>query len=341
MCIRNKRPPFAVIKNVAFEALCKNDSNLDLRIAMKRFRSVLVVINPGLDNSLAIKRATDLAKANDANVELLAVVEPLTGALRNLLPNSGNDLEEGAKADALDQLDELAAAFREQDITVTTVVRMGPPAIEVIREVLRNNYGVVIKMAEHDRGGVIGGSDMRLLRKCPCPVWLVPDHAEPGLRCVLAAVDTSFSDAAEEELSRDILRLATSLAEREDAELHIVHAWTQPGASYMAKRMTMDEFDRFVADARERNSQRFDDLLHEFGMKVADANVHLDPGEPEEVIPACASKYDADLIVMGTIARAGLSGLLMGNTAERVLHNVRRGVLAVKPKDFISPVTLD
>jgi nucleotide-binding universal stress UspA family protein len=43
---------------------------------------------------------------------------------------------------------------------------------------------------------------------------------------------------------------------------------------------------------------------------------------------------------MGTIARSGVTGLLMGNTAERVFGHVNCSVLAVKPAGFVSPVKL-
>ncbi len=308
---------------------------------MKRFKRILFLVDFDADESPALGRAEELAKANGAAIELLTVIEPLSGAFRSLLPNGGGEFETQARTDALERLERHAAALREQNISVSTSVVTGSPAIETIREVLRHGVDLIVKDADSDRDAAISGPDMRLLRKCPCPVWLIPRDSEPGLKCVLAAVDTAYRDDVEEELSRDILRLAKSIADREGAAIHVVHAWTQPGASYMAKRMTLDEFDGFVNDARERNRERFDALLREFDMEVADSSVHLDGGEPEVVIPACAVKYKADLVVMGTIARAGLSGLLMGNTAERVLRNIRCGILAVKPKSFVSPVSLD
>jgi nucleotide-binding universal stress UspA family protein len=41
---------------------------------------------------------------------------------------------------------------------------------------------------------------------------------------------------------------------------------------------------------------------------------------------------------MGTVARTGIKGLLIGNTAERVLQRLRVSVLATKPAGFTSPV---
>ena len=52
-------------------------------------------------------------------------------------------------------------------------------------------------------------------------------------------------------------------------------------------------------------------------------------------------QYDIDLLVMGTVARSGIPGLVIGNTAERLLPQVPCSLLAVKPAGFESPVTLE
>jgi nucleotide-binding universal stress UspA family protein len=43
---------------------------------------------------------------------------------------------------------------------------------------------------------------------------------------------------------------------------------------------------------------------------------------------------------MGTVCRAGVPGLFIGNTAEKVLRHVSCSVLTVKPEGFVSPVTV-
>jgi nucleotide-binding universal stress UspA family protein len=64
-------------------------------------------------------------------------------------------------------------------------------------------------------------------------------------------------------------------------------------------------------------------------------------GRPADVIAEFAKAHEVDLIVMGTVVRTGIPGLLIGNTAETVLHQVQCSILAVKPDTFVSPVTLD
>jgi len=80
-------------------------------------------------------------------------------------------------------------------------------------------------------------------------------------------------------------------------------------------------------------------LLDAYGIAVDDPSVHLVKGEPAASILQTAEKCSADLIVMGTLGRSGIPGLFIGNTAEDVLQATRASVLAVKPQDFVSPVT--
>ena len=65
--------------------------------------------------------------------------------------------------------------------------------------------------------------------------------------------------------------------------------------------------------------------------------VHIEAGEADKVILQQIEAHSADLLAMGTLARSGLPGVLMGNTAERLLPQVDCSLLAVKPEDFICP----
>jgi len=69
-------------------------------------------------------------------------------------------------------------------------------------------------------------------------------------------------------------------------------------------------------------------------------NTHLIKGWARKEIPALIRELGADLVVMGSVARTGISGLLMGNTAEMILTQIDCSVLAAKPQGFVSPVTL-
>ena len=73
------------------------------------------------------------------------------------------------------------------------------------------------------------------MRKCPCPVWVMKPAQGKRFARILAAVDTGVTDLDTEHhaLNTKIMDLATSLAEQEQSELHIVHAWEMFGESVL------------------------------------------------------------------------------------------------------------
>ncbi len=83
-----------------------------------------------------------------------------------------------------------------------------------------------------------------------------------------------------------------------------------------------------------------DELLSLTGLGDEPWQIHLDKGRASEVIPETVAKHRINLLVMGTVARTGVSGLIIGNTAESVLDKVRCSVIAVKPPGFVTPVHL-
>ena len=68
--------------------------------------------------------------------------------------------------------------------------------------------------------------------------------------------------------------------------------------------------------------------------------VHPHHGTAATVIPELARQLHADLVAIGTVARTGIAGWLIGNTAEAILEQLQCSVVAVKPSGFVSPVTL-
>jgi nucleotide-binding universal stress UspA family protein len=204
---------------------------------------------------------------------------------------------------------------------------------------------------------LFGGTDQHLLRKCPCPVWIMVGDTSANYRQILAAVDfdpwgeDDAESRAEDSLNRQILGLAASLAASDFAQLHLVHAWqsiTDNVIRVFSSELPDDE--AAASRARERREHQFRlellekkirDQLGSETYRYLSPRFRLREGNPRDVIPELAAELDADLVVMGTVGRTGIPGLLIGNTAEVILNNLECSVLAVKPEGFVTPVTLD
>jgi nucleotide-binding universal stress UspA family protein len=79
-------------------------------------------------------------------------------------------------------------------------------------------------------------------------------------------------------------------------------------------------------------------LLADAAIPADRALVHMRKARPIDAITDVATTVDPGIVVMGTLARSGVAGLLMGNTAETTLGTLRSSIIAVKPDGFVSPV---
>ena len=65
--------------------------------------------------------------------------------------------------------------------------------------------------------------------------------------------------------------------------------------------------------------------------------IEIVTGSPDHAIGDFVTANEVDVLVIGTHGRRGLEGLLLGNTAERILPSIHASLLAVKPDGFVSP----
>ena len=154
---------------------------------------------------------------------------------------------------------------------------------------------------------------------------------------VLAALDLEAGDEAHLQLNRNILALAFSIAQRKQARLHIVSAWDLWMEKSLRRRAGDAEVDAALARQEKNIRHALDDLLQVPDTSIEEFKIHLHRGHPARVIRSVADRIEADLMVMGTVCRAGTAGFLIGNTAETVLADVTCSILALKPDGFVSP----
>ena len=323
---------------------------------MKRFKNILYVLGSESDETCALARAVQLARANQARLTALAVVDELpAGTMLRGMALTTDRLQKALVDASTCRLRELVDAV-DPGGRIEVKVAAGTPFLQVIREVLRNGRDLVIKCADASGmvGRLFGSDDMHLLRKCPCPVWLCKPNAGGRYRRILATVDVEQFYPEHELQTRHALNLlllefAASLAQTDSAELHVVYAWTAIGESVMRSTPLWapdEKIDAYIASARQRQERALDALLTELrtviatrGESMPEPIRHLPKGSARSEVPELARRIDADLVILGTLGRTGVPGLFIGNTAESVLHQVDCSVLALKPSGFVSPVT--
>lgn len=312
---------------------------------MKRFRNILVHADGPDGGRTALNRGLDLAAKNDAQLTVVEVVPELPPNIRKLQDHKPvAELEQMARDDAQARLDDLISEVATNGITVQTVVLIGTPFLEIIRRVLTERYDLLIRTAAQPHGvseRIFGTTGLHLLRKCPCPVWIVRPDSQTGFKNVMVAVDVSSEDDAESRLNHDLMQIAQSLAKSEGAKLHAVTAWSVWMESYLrvSRHVGAEGLDETRRELAYHANEWLQKLAGQF-QSTPTAELHVVNGEPDDVIPRVIEEYQIDLLVMGTIGRSGLSGVFIGNTADRILNQVKCSVLALKPLDFETPVSL-
>ncbi|HSO10015.1 MAG TPA: universal stress protein [Desulfoprunum sp.] len=319
---------------------------------MKRFKNILYVNEPSVDRQeTAIARAVSLAERNRARLTVVDVIPVITPGYG--LPPGGpitSELQISVAGEHLRRLEKFVAPFTES-LDIQCKVLVGKTFLEVIRTILTNAYDLVIKPAENLvlLESLFGSNDMHLLRKCPCPVWLLNRNEKPEYSNILAAVDFDpFNPLGSQlDLNLEILQLSSDLALSDHAILHIVHAWDAFAESTMLSRGSTTEksvFD-YVGIEQKRHANGLMMLNEELSKLIGDAAYkklssrhHLPKGPADKAIVRLAKEMRVDVVVMGTIARTGIAGFIIGNTAETILDQLTCSVLAVKPPGFVSPV---
>jgi nucleotide-binding universal stress UspA family protein len=320
---------------------------------MKRFKKILYILNEPINEPLpSLARAMSLAKNNQADLTVLYVLPKLPFSYYS---NNTNMDEQALKEKILNDeeqgLKKWLSPHCNNDNTEIKL-RIGKKYMESIRCVLANNFDLVIKEADKPTwlDLFFGSDDMHLLRKCPCPVWMMKKDEKINYDKIIAAVDFDTEDfeTCNDELNEIIIDLASSLSISDFASEHVVNIYDVPEEGFISLWADNPEKIKntlFESELKIRKN-KMNVFLKKLKTKIGDETYnylsptpHLIQGFPGREIPRFAQEMKADLVVMGTVARTGIAGVVIGNTAETVLSQLQCSVLAIKPKGFVSPVS--
>lgn len=301
----------------------------------KPIKKVQQSINPIIENLQFDDRETDLIISEDAGLS-----ERVSATEIQMV-----DIQERIKQEEQQNLQQFIAGFQHAGIQVNSKTIVGVPFIEIIREVLRNHHDLVMITAEGKsnlKEALFGNTTMHLMRKCPCPVWVIKPDQPAKFDRILAAVDLVQDDLERAALSAKIMELASSQARSGQSELLVLHGWNLYGESVLRGRggIASEVMEKLLQETKDAHRQWLVDLLQNHPLDDLKHEIYLLKGDAGTLISNLVQTKAIDLVVMGSVSRSGIAGFLIGNTAEKVLHQVDCSVLTIKPEGFITPVTL-
>lgn len=313
---------------------------IDPEADMKRFRKILtgVDLSAGdrlvsdeltLPNRAAIRQSLELAIESGAEICFLSALDVSDATQRMIDEHLGG--QPNVFDEAYTVLNGLVEEADEVGVKASAVVSMGSSWRKTIEHASEDDHDLVV-VGTRDRGSVerilFGSTGMKLLRYCPCPVWVTKPVPDDGVRTVLVAHDFT-------EIGRNALHLGASIAQLWKGELIVLHGLELlQNIGLPVSQMNESEVNMRIEAAKQRVATEIATMDPRI-----QAEIQIVVGAPEEPILSTIDQRGVDLIVMGTMARTGVSGLLIGNTAERLLPQLDCSVLAVKPDNYKSPYT--
>lgn len=147
-------------------------------------------------------------------------------------------------------------------------------------------------------------SKWALLRASICPVMIVHPQTNLERNTILAAVNMQTDNARYAELNEKILSYSKLLSDKYGAEKHIVNGY-EDGMVYPDRAKLL----------RDTNTKQ--------------ENIHVRQGGPRAIISEVANEIDADIVVIGTLARRGVMAAMRGNKSERIIRELNCDVMVL------------
>jgi universal stress protein A len=142
-------------------------------------------------------------------------------------------------------------------------------------------------------------------------------------RNILVAIDVS-------EEAEQVLQAAADIAEMNQAQVKIIHVTDNPVTPY-------SQWSDYVVPYSEVQIREV--IFNKLAARVESCGlskslITIDFGRAIDVILAKAEQEQSDLIVVGSHGRHGVK-LLLGSTANGILHRANCDVLAVRVREII------
>ena len=295
--------------------------------------NILIVIDPEESNYTALERIKEIPTTADVDykVDLHFDAAPVTARKAN-----SNSLRESIAAKQA-AVDKLVTPYKEMGYRITTsVIQIHRLYEDIIKSARDYKADFVFKSVRQHaplKRMFYTSTDWNLIRMCPTALLLVRDQGTARGKPVIASVNIDDEDTEHQELNRIVLAQANALAEVLGAKVHLIYAYGPAvvmgdGADPMAYQIAKDKHDAEFKKAKALASAN----------NVLATNTKLREGTPATIVTEYGEEISADIIVLGTVARSGASGLFIGNTAESMLEKTHRDMFVIKLESFVSPV---
>jgi nucleotide-binding universal stress UspA family protein len=290
-----------------------------------RIQSIVVGVAEPHAGDPPLEAALDLARRTGATLHAVhAFALPVPSYTHTTIQYADTQGAAGYTEEVRERFERsLHAHFREDPMVCHATP--GPAERAIIDTALSVQADVIVVGATH-RGplgrALLGTTAQRVLRESPCPVFVI--HSIPvAPRRLMITTDLSDGSASVYERALDLVEVAYGTGATEiRAMLSVFPSPTAPALAAPALHEAAGEaLAAFLADRRPR---------------IRSATPVLRYGLPASEISAEAKGWNADLVVLGTHARTGLTRWLLGSVAEATLRDLPCNALVIPPAALVA-----
>jgi universal stress protein E len=246
------------------------------------------------------------------------------------LPFRDDSLHALLRQSVAPHLEQVAARARHLGVDAAWALAEGDAWECVLQKVKEDDFNLVMTGPRRQDQPLLdqlmhGSTTRRVSRRCPVPVWITCPMDHVDVRRVL--VPTDFSAVGQRQVA-----VADAFAALTGAERVLVHFLQFPGDFAASRAADPEEAVRAYHD--EVRAEAMGKARALLGDAFDQWRVSLLEGDLVEVVQSAIREHEVDLVVMGSVARKGLVGMIVGNTAEKLLSQLRAPLWVLKPEGW-------
>jgi universal stress protein E len=282
---------------------------------MESIDRILLAIDMKEPGGTILGVAAMLALTCGSEISLLHVIQPVKGS-----PVPLERLQEAAQ----NHLEEMAEKLLKRDIpSVHSLVVVGSPFQSVVEVAERQHADMIMIGSGTKEAGEsfqLGVTAEQIIRTASKPVWVVKSGSAHSIDRILCPVDFSSHSAL-------ALEFALFLGSTFGADLTVLTVVERLSNIYPGRPLVLPE-EQGIYEADQR--AEFDEFLKPFTFDKVRWKKVLRQGKPHEEILGVIKETGCSLVVMGSEGRTGLSRILMGSVAEKVLRALPCSIVTLR-----------
>lgn len=311
---------------------------------MPTMSRILAILDPTAATQPALDKALRLARATGAELALHAC-DPDPSRIQSLPLEAQHEARAGLLDARRRWLETLAAPLAACGVKVSFEAACHSPLYEgLLDRIVACGADLVVKDTHRHswpQRALFTHTDWHLIRASASPLLFVRAQPWAQTPSIVAAIDPGHAADRSDELDRQLLAWAVTLARVLGGRAGALNVFLPPTlvASFAAAGAP-----GWVAPPVSSDALVYEEEAHRTALLrlttpagIAPTDVHMPLGAPAR-LPDEAERLHADIVAMGAVSRGALKRMLIGSTAEDVLDRMPCDLLVVKPPDFSTAI---